>query len=243
MIYGALPVDLGLVDLTPTEMMFWLYCPIATPSECTTLPENLVQFRAIIEAVKRDAGPRYYDSYVYLTAKTLWVSGDYIGNRPGWHSDGFGTDDVNYIWYDHAPTEFIEVDGGFSLPDDCDDAMALMTNQAVVRPVVTFPAKHLLRLTPAVIHRSPVAFPAGMRTFVKVSISSERYNLEGNSVNHLLTERWPLLPRFSERNHPARDYEPQAVARAAEGQHLSPRQVVQPIRDEPIPIPNRVMKP
>ena len=27
-IYGAPPVDLGLIDLSPVEMMFWLYCPI-----------------------------------------------------------------------------------------------------------------------------------------------------------------------------------------------------------------------
>lgn len=213
MIYGALPDDLGLIDISPTEMMFWLYCPISTPRECTTLPENLVQFRPIIDRVKRDDVERYCSSYVYLTAKTLWVSGDYIGNRPGWHSDGFGTDDVNYIWYDHAPTEFYE--GRFRLPDDCDDSMAIMEKLAHGRPIITHPAKHLLKLTPAVIHRSPVGFPTGMRTFVKVSISSERYNLEGNSVNHLLTERWPLLPRVAERNHPARDYEPQAAARAA----------------------------
>lgn len=209
MIYGALPDDLGLVDLSPVEMMFWLYCPISTPSEATTLPDNLVQFRPIIDRVIADDPDRYCDSYVYLTAKTLWVSGDYIGNRPGWHSDGFGTDDVNYIWYDRVPTEFIKA--SFTLPADCADAMAEMAFEASMAAPYSFPDKHLLRLTPAVIHRSPVGFEAGLRTFVKVSISSERYNLEGNSVNHLLTERWPLLPRFAERNHPARDYEPQAV--------------------------------
>ena len=31
MIYGALPKDLGLIDLSPVEMMFWMYCPISTP--------------------------------------------------------------------------------------------------------------------------------------------------------------------------------------------------------------------
>jgi hypothetical protein len=193
MIYGALPEGLGLIDISPVEMMCWLYCPIATPTEGMQIPANLRQFAPIVLASCAREGIRYFDRYVYLTAKTLWVSGDYIGNRPGWHSDGFGTDDVNYVWYDRAPTEFIEA------------------SMAVPR---TYPDKHLLRLTPAVIHRSPVGFAAGMRTFVKVSISSERYNLEGNSVNHLLEERWPLLPRFPERNHPARDYEPMHLAPA-----------------------------
>lgn len=216
MIYGALPQDLGLIDLSPTEMMFWLYCPISTPREATVLPDNLVQFRPIIDRVITDDPDRYCDSYVYLTAKTLWVSGDYIGNRPGWHSDGFGTDDVNYVWADRAPTEFYR--DSFTLPEDCDAAMVIMDGRAALaemqRGLVTYPDKHLLKLTPAVIHRSPVHFAPGMRTFVKVSVSSERYNLVGNSVNHLLSETWPLLPRFPERNHPARDYEPTAAREA-----------------------------
>lgn len=202
MIYGALPDDLGLVDISPVEMMCWMYCPIATPSEATTLPDNLVQFRPIIDRVIRDEPDRYADGYVYLTAKTLWVSGDYIGNRPGWHSDGFGTDDLNYVWYDRAPTEFIQA--SLELPDDCADAMEQMTLEAAMAPLHTYPDKHLLKLTPSVIHRSPVGFEAGMRTFLKISISKDRYNLLGNSINHQLVERWPLLPREAERNHPSR---------------------------------------
>jgi hypothetical protein len=201
LIYGALPEDLGLIDLSPVEMLFWMYCPIQTPSEGVLLPANLRQFEPIVGRVLLHAGASAYDKYVYLTAKTLWVEGNFIGNRPGWHSDGFGTDDVNYVWCDRAPTEFIE--DRFTLPADCADAMGLMTMRAAERPVVTFPDKHLLRLTLAVIHRSPVRFAPGMRTFVKVSISPDRYNLEGNSVNHGIEERWPLLPRQAVRNHPA----------------------------------------
>ena len=201
MIYGNLPEDLGLIDLSPVEMMFWMYCPISTPGELDCVPANLRQFQPIINAVCQRDPAAFEDSYVYLTAKTLWVSGDNIGNRPGWHSDGFGTDDVNYIWYDRAPTEFIS--DSFQLPSDCADAMERMSVRAIGQPIVTYPNKHLLRLTPSVIHRSPVGFAPGMRTFVKVSISQDRYNLEGNSVNHGLRETWPLVPRQAERNHPA----------------------------------------
>lgn len=202
MTYGALPEDLGLIDLSPVEMMFWMYCPISTPREGLIYPENLAQFHPVVLAA-RERDPETFDrSYVYLTAKTLWVSGDHIGTRPGWHSDGFGTDDVNYIWYDRAPTEFIR--DAFELPADCDDAMAFMAQRAAQQPAVTYPAKHLLRLTPAVIHRPPFLFDAGMRTFVKVSVSKDLYNLQGNSVNYRLFERWKLLPRKSERNHPSR---------------------------------------
>lgn len=198
--YGALPEDLGLIDLAPVEMMFWMYCPVKVPGRSIAIPENLEQFRPLLmRAWERDG---FKDRYVYLTAKTLWVAGDYIGNRPGWHSDGFGTDDVNYIWYDRAPTEFYE--DNFELPADCADSMTIMEQRAVRAKIITYPDKHLLRLTPEVIHRSPVGFKPGMRTFVKVSISKDRYNLEGNSINHGLGESWPLVPREPVRNHPAR---------------------------------------
>jgi hypothetical protein len=201
MIYGALPEDLGLVNISPTEMMFWMYCPIQTPGERLTLPPNLTQFHPVIAEAYVREGVEIAGKYVYLTAKTLWVSGDHIGTRPGWHADGFGTDDVNYIWYDRAPTEFIE--DSFPLPGDCADAMAFMEMRAAYRPKVTYPAKHVLRLTPEVIHRPPVNFEPGMRSFVKVSVSRSRYNLEGNSINHGLRDFGPTVPRKAERNHPS----------------------------------------
>lgn len=200
MTYGDLPEDLGLIDLSPVEMMAWLYCPVATPTQATTLPDNLAQFWPILNEVMAREPERYTHGYVYLTAKTLWVEGCNIANRPGWHSDGFGTDDVNFIWYDRAPTEFLR--DSFELPEDCTDAMAVMAARARRDRIVTFPDKHLLRLTPAVVHRSPVVFEPGKRSFVKVSLSADRYNLEGNSINHGILERWPLVQRAEVRNHP-----------------------------------------
>lgn len=205
MIYGATPEDLGLMDLAPVEFMYWLYCPIWTPREGLTLPPNLRQFEPLVRAscLREQAGA--LATYGYLTAKTLWVSGDYTGNRPGWHTDGFGTEDINYIWSDRAPTEFYN-GTEFDLADDCADAMAEMERRAIgggERWITTYPDKHLLRLTPAVVHRPPVGFAPGMRTFFKLSISKDRYNLEGNSINHGLTERWPMVPRGLERNHPS----------------------------------------
>lgn len=201
MLYGDPPEDLGPIDLSPVEMMFWMYCPVLTPTSLLTIPANLQQFAPIVRAALEREGDAIDEKYVYLTAKTLWVSGDNIGNRPGWHSDGFGSDDVNYIWYDRAPTEFIT--GAFSIPDDCTDAMKRMSEIASISGIVRYPGKRLLRLTPAVVHRSPERFEAGMRTFVKVSISANRYDLAGNSINHELAERWPLVARKLERNHPS----------------------------------------
>lgn len=201
MMYGALPQDLGRVDVPTDEMMFWLYCPIKTPEAAFVyLPDNLAQFTPILQAVKNDDHDRFEQSFVYLTAKTLWASQECVGNRPGWHSDGFGTDDLNYIWYDRAPTVFVR--GAFELPSDCEGSMQRMAELAFLCDKVTYPDRHLLRLDQTVVHRSPDDFKAGMRTFVKVSISSERYNLLGNSINHNLPESWPLVARQASRNHP-----------------------------------------
>lgn len=209
---GYLPEDLGLIDLSPTEMMFWMYLPISLPGSRTYhLPDNLRQFAEIVSAVKEHEPERFMASYAYITAKTLWVGGAYIGNRPGWHIDGYGTEDVNYIWADRAPTEFIGTGGPcWNLSDDCDESLAEMERIARSAlclydiPIRTYPDKHLLRLDNTIIHRSPVEFAPGMRSFVKVSLSTDEYNLLGNSRNHLLPDtHWPLVDRQIIRNHPA----------------------------------------
>lgn len=205
MAYGQPPVDLGFVDLEPKEMMFWLYCPIKEPFYSSHfLPSNLTQYEPIVNKAKYDCGSgRWDNSFVYITAKTLYVTHENIGNRPGWHSDGFGTSDLNYIWYDRAPTEFLL--GEFDLPEDCDESMVEMQAQSDnnVNQRMTYPDKHLLKLDQSVIHRCPVRFEAGMRTFVKISVSGYPYDLEGNSVNPFLGEIFDKKPRKDSRNHPS----------------------------------------
>lgn len=96
------------------------------------------------------------------------------------------------------------------LSEDCDESLRQMAKIGRYAEAFdhvglrTYPDKHLLRLDNTVLHRSPTGFEAGMRTFVKVSLSRDRYNLKGNSVNHLLPEtHWPLVDRQEVRNHPA----------------------------------------
>lgn len=215
---GNLPKDLDLVDLSPSEMMFWLYCPIKiAESNSVELPPNLLQFKPIIDKVFRDMKATqywlnefdndWYNSYVYLTAKTLFVLGDYIGNRPGWHCDGFGTDDINYIWYDSAPTDFLYYDQHLEVSSDCTESLHQMEAAAEYWYKKQYSCKHLLKLDSGVIHRSPVTFEPGVRTFVKVSVSKDIYNLQGNSINHLLPIDVEFKSRTVERNHPCKDFE------------------------------------
>lgn len=197
-LYGNKPEDMGLVDLNPTEMMFWLYCPIKAPQTSYIIPPNLRSYYSLLNKIKEDVS----NKYVYLTAKTLYVENTYSGNRPGWHSDGFGTDDVNYIWYDNNPTEFTDGKLKYNLPEDCKDAMNQMEINANNSNIVTYPNKHLLRLDQSVIHRAPNYVKAGIRTFVKISISNDKYNLIGNSINHKLPIKMNMVKRNTDRNHP-----------------------------------------
>ena len=212
MIYGNLPTDLGLVDISPKEMLFHMYMPVSLPGSSEFfLPDHLSAFRPLIIKAREDEPVRFRDEYAYLTAKTLWVSGEYIGNRPGWHSDGFGTNDLNYIWADRAPTEFLwncaeGIDKFDFEGHDCDQfyGWCQVAEDLVGKTwdIEEYDDKHLLKLDPSVIHRSPVDFEAGMRSFAKVSISPDQYNLEGNASNHLLDLDWEMKPRNVDRNHP-----------------------------------------
>lgn len=212
-IYGISPNPLGKVDISPKEMLFWLYCPIKMRNVTykgiddllTTTPANLHQFAPIIERALDSLLPDWLAaSYVYITAKTLWVTPDNPGGRPGWHSDGFMTDDLNIIWSDSNPTLFWTPEKRFSFTQDHHASLAEM--EALAEPDTashrTYDNKTLLLLDQRVIHRVADITKAGMRTFVKISVSKHRYNLVGNSINHLLSPDWDYAERQEERNHP-----------------------------------------
>jgi hypothetical protein len=204
-IYGAPPVDLGLIDLSPVEMMAWLYCPIKiAKSQMLYIPENLRQFHPIINAVVDDLYQMdglYYVSYIYITAKTLWVTADNPGNRPGWHSDGFMTDDLNYVWSDRNGTLFWEPAERVSFTQDHTASLKEM-EICESGPHKIYPDKHLLRLDQSVMHRVADVKQAGMRSFVKVSVSQHVYNLAGNSINHKIGPLGTYVARTAERNPP-----------------------------------------
>lgn len=209
-IYGRLPVDLGKVDISPVEQMAWLYCPIKKPGQLiVTVPPNLAQFMPIINAVVEDVvsidGDGWTDSYVYITAKRLWVTKDSPGNRPGWHADGFLTDDLNYVWSDANPTVFWL--GAPRVSFTADHASSIQEMEALCEGDIlghrVYPDKHLLRLDQTVMHKVGPVGKEGFRSFVKVSVSKEIYALEGNSINHALKLDGNYQVRSETRNNPA----------------------------------------
>lgn len=204
-VYGASPIDIGLVDLDPCEWMAWLYCPIKLAMSFEeSVPANLEQYRPLIDKVYDDVGAdRWHENYVYITAKTLFVNADNPGNRPGWHSDGFMTDDLNYIWADANPTVFWERDEKISFTADHNVSLHEMAHCEVdTENHKTYPLKNLLRLDQTVMHKVADNAVAGMRTFVKISVSRHKYALKGNSINHVIAPDWQYGERSIDRNAP-----------------------------------------
>ena len=200
--YGEAPQDLGFVDIECPEMMFNLYLPIKMKnSDEFRIPENMKFIQPLLEEIEDIIS----DNYVYLTVKKMYVNNTCRGNREGWHSDGFQTDDINYIWYDSRPTQFAIQ--SFDISDDCEKSLKEFRRQ-FSGTITSYDCKSLLRLTQRNIHRvSMNDFDEGIRTFVKVSISKNKYNLADNSHNHLFDYKWDMKCRQTERNHPCKDFE------------------------------------
>lgn len=198
--YGAAPYDMGAVDVPLTEMCFYLYLPIKMPDHAAifegVIPERL---RALLPLLKMLPPEELVGRYVYLTCKRTHVEPGAMSNRPGWHCDGFMTDDINYLWFDRAPTEFAVQD--FALTMDDRVSMEEMAFQAEKKHTVAGPCGHLIRIDDRVVHRVSESHQySGLRTFIKVSISRHRYNLEGNSHNYLIDYDWKMYSRAELRN-------------------------------------------
>lgn len=202
--YGKPPEDLGVVNVSMPEVTYFLYLPVSLPGmEGWVIPPILRPIANILFAVREDLGlQEWRDKYVYITVKKMFVSPDITANRPGWHADGFGTNDINYVWYDCLPTEFA-VGQNFDITEgDHVKSLEEFADQAQRNVNTIYPNRHLLKLDPYVVHRVAMAREQMMRTFVKVSVSKDQYNLKDNSINHDLAYRWQTYDRAVVRNDP-----------------------------------------
>lgn len=218
--YGSKPKILGeFKDIKCQEMMFYMYMPIKMAMTDRIVPsyydphfypyvedlrydKRLDVFRPLIDAVVKYEGINIIDSYVYITAKHTFVSEHNAPNRPGWHSDGYLTDDLNYIFYDKFPTEICIQD--FNLTPDHTISLKEMEEQVKEENIITYEPYTLIRLDQYNIHRVPLIKESGMRTFVKITVSKEKYNLIGNTHNHFFDYNWDMKKRDVDRNHPTK---------------------------------------
>jgi len=195
--YGKPPIEVGHFNFDLPEVMYYLYLPVLIENSGIQLPPNVQCCRALI--VRSILASRYY-RYVYLSARKGWASPDNPLNRPGWHCDGFGTDDMNYVWWAGPGTRFA-VQSFIDISTDHVKSQEQFENQIDGGTIIHPPEHNLYALDPYVVHATPLIEPPGcMRQFVKVSLSNHRYNLENNSHNYLLDYDWPLHSRDEIRN-------------------------------------------
>lgn len=205
------PENLGNVEINHEEMCFTLYLPIKLRGQSARfalaagqyVPDNIREsVHDILNKIfhhEMSLNNDLIDKYVYITFKHTYVSPNSMSQRMGWHIDGFGTDDVSYIWYSAAPTEIAEQ--SFELSSDDRQSMIDMQEQIDGENIVTYPCGSLLRLNNNVVHRvSENHDYEGMRTFIKISISDHVFNLKGNAKNHLIDYDWNMYSREQLRN-------------------------------------------
>ena len=206
--FGNPPESIGVFDLDFTEYMHYMYLPVqfAEFGWALRMPSNLAFAQDFVEDVISDEFARNGRNawrYTYVTARRGFATPGNPLNRPGWHSDGFGTPDINYVWTDRYPTLFAE-QKFFDISDDHTESARQFEQQIAAGFVHTYPDKTLQRLDSSVIHAAPeIPAPGGERSFFKVSFSNDRYDLLGNSHNHLFEYDWPMHSRAQQRNDPA----------------------------------------
>jgi hypothetical protein len=197
--YGDLPVSLGIHDIKVSEMFFYQYLPIKLSGEIHPIYENrlnifdLIIGRVCCDFIGEFGLDKYKESSVYLTAKHLFQKPNCEFNRPGFHSDGFLSDDINYIWCNNNPTTFNTSD--FDLSNDHDISLSEMDSQAIPSNNIRYEAGELLRLNQFNIHKVSEVKEPCMRAFLKLSFSPDKYNLIGN---------WHIKELTVDRNNPTK---------------------------------------
>lgn len=207
--YGEPPVFVGAFDeVDLPEFMHYLYLPVvmtALTGDEIRLPPNIECLRAMIDCAildaRRNLGREF--AYAYVTSRMGIATPDNPLNRPGWHCDGFGTDDLNYIWWVGSGTRFA-LQTFQAIPEDHVASLAAFDVQIKPESITNYIAKRLFRLDRYVVHSTPKITQSELRQFVKISLSNHRYNLKGNSHNYAFPYEWPMHDRARLRNDPHR---------------------------------------
>jgi hypothetical protein len=204
-VYGKLPISLGAIECDLKEVMYYLYLPVRMGNSAVLLPGNIECVRPLIERAEnycQKYGRRYH--YCYVSARKGWATPDNPLNRPGWHADGFGTDDLNFVWWAGPGTRFAHQPFD-NISNDHVESIRQFQEQVKPENIVTFPDRSLYVIDPSIVHATPQIEPPGCwRQYIKVSMSDERYNLENNSHNYMFTYSWPMHGRETYRNDPHR---------------------------------------
>ena len=206
MTYGEEPVFLGKHNVDCPEMMFYQDMPIKLKNSFNLSLEQRLEFvLPLVEVVTRDFVDNFGlaelgKHYMYISVKKLFQAAGSTFNRQGYHTDGFLTDDITYIWSDENPTIFNV--GEFNLTLDDSVSIQEMEEQAKPENEVVYMENSLIRINQFNVHKVAVPEVTTLRTFIKISFSKDKYNLKGNSHNYNLKYDWDMRERGLVRNTP-----------------------------------------
>jgi len=204
--YGQLPKVVDYIECINSEMMFYQDMPIKFPSQISCkFEKRLMAYYQVISHscnnfIETYGMKEYEDSYVYISAKFLFQKKQEPFNRPGWHCDGFMSNDVTYIWSDKNPTIFNFSE--FKLTQDHSKSIEEMNEQADEKNNMAYTENVLIRLDQYNVHKVAEITEDGMRAFVKISFSKDKFDLVGNTHNYELDYSWKMQLRNTERNVP-----------------------------------------
>ena len=191
---GGNPKMIKTIKLDPQEYCNILYLPIYIEWQGFKIPKRVMPYLPIIKEI-----PVEYN-YMYITIKHQYVEAQGYGNRPGWHVDGFLSNNKEYVWCSREPTEYISI-SEYEEVAEHETALENFNRLGTARRIQSLHPETLYFLGKT-IHRTPKIIEGGVRTFVKISCSNEKFNLKGNAVNELLKYKWKYYDREITRNHP-----------------------------------------
>lgn len=207
--YDGSPREICNWEVDNSEFMLWLYLHVKLPFGKVMLPDNVKKFNGILDIVKGSLDSvdnKWKESYIYLTIKSMVVSEDNVGQRLGWHSDGFMTEDLNYIWSDVKDLTTRITSGVLNLTQCHSKSLQEMEDYKDYLLELSYQVKEntVYLLNESVLHEAVRPTKPVFRNFVKVTVSDKLYKLDGNSVNHLLGDYLPnsLVKRNETRNCP-----------------------------------------
>ncbi len=188
--------------------------PIYMPNQGWGIPSDLEQFKEVIAQVvkiEKNIDPDFEKKYfVYITVDQGKVEPQKAQRRTGWHGDSYLKIDSRkvkveipcdrvYVITDNCPTPFSP--GPFSFenvnPENVDEVMAHFEKVSSGTTPEHYPSYTLLKLDPYCVHNvgfNNTDVPV-FRTFVKISVSQNKYCKLGNAHNPLFTYDWAMTLR------------------------------------------------
>lgn len=201
--YGQVPKVLGNFPIRVTESMYYLYMPIKmADNDDIRLPRRLELFVRLLSAIRQaHESDIFKDKYLYISAKHMLVNPGFWGGRGGYHCEGFMSNDINWMWYDHNPPTF-NTSKFHDISPDPKLSLKQFEQQALYSNEIRYPEYSLLELNPFTVHKITPVTRYFQSTVVKFTVSPNKYNLIGNSHNYLFNYDWEMFPRNPDRSYP-----------------------------------------